>query len=286
MLDRSRFLIVSLVLAWPIALGCHSESSSVDSTHRSAVLRLATTTSARDSGLLDQLLPTFEASAACRVDLIAAGTGAALRLGEAGDVDVVIVHARQLEEAFMSAGHGVRRETFMYNRFVLLGPAADPASIRGLDAIAAMKRIAQTESPFVSRGDQSGTHRRESWLWQQAGGRDDWSQYMESGQGMGPTLLIADEKGAYVLADQGTFLKYRDKVDLVSLAADSDVMQNPYSVISVNPQKHDGIDSQLADRFVDYLIAEPTQRRIDTYQIDGETLFVPLQLKTPSAAPN
>ena len=181
------------------------------------MLRLATTTSTRDSGLLDQLLPVFEEAHHCRVDVIAVGTGAALKLGESGDVDVVMVHARTAEEAFMQAQHGIRHEEFMYNDFVLLGPENDPAEIRGMEPIAAMKRIATRKHRFVSRGDDSGTHKREMSLWKQAKVKSGWREYLECGQGMGPTLVIANNQIGYTLADMGTFLNLGKRIDLVPL---------------------------------------------------------------------
>jgi tungstate transport system substrate-binding protein len=242
------------------------------------VLRLATTTSTRDSGLLDELLPVFEEANRCRVDVVAVGTGAALKLGEAGDADVVMVHARKAEEAFMQAGHGVRHEEFMYNDFVLLGPEQDPAGIRNVEPVEAMKKIAEGQHGFVSRGDDSGTHKRELSLWDKAGGRSDWDAYLEAGQGMGPTLIMADEKQVYVLADMGTFLNLRDKISLVPLAAPAESLQNPYAAVVVNPEKHEKINRKLADAFVDFLISGQAQRLIAGYQIAGQQLFYPTRL--------
>jgi tungstate transport system substrate-binding protein len=242
------------------------------------VLRLATTTSTRDSGLLDELLPVFERSHNCRVDVIAVGTGAALRLGEAGDVDVLLIHARTAEEAFMAAGHGIRHEELMYNDFVLLGPKDDPAGVRGLDPIEAMRKIAESKQRFVSRGDDSGTHKRELSLWGKAGGRPAWDDYLEGGQGMGPTLMMAGEKQSYVLADRGTYLNFRDKISLVPLAAAAESLRNPYAVIAVSPQKHEKINSRLADALVDFLISDEAQRLIADYRISGQQLFYPTRI--------
>ena len=197
---RSRRSIWAWALLLICCCGCGSEC--VDAPER---LLLATTTSTRDSGLLDLLLPPFEKQHQVRVDVIASGTGKALKLGEMGDVDVLFVHARQAEDAFMSAGHGIRREDVMFNTFELLGPPTDPAGVRGLEASAALQKIAAAGAPFLSRGDDSGTHKRELQLWQ-ANDKPlpDWPSYRESGQGMGATLTIADEKSAYVLTDRGT----------------------------------------------------------------------------------
>jgi tungstate transport system substrate-binding protein len=236
------------------------------------VLRLATTTSTRDSGLLDVLLPVFERASGCRVDVVAVGTGAALQLGEAGDADVVLVHARQAEEAFVQAGHGVRHEEFMFNDFVLLGPEQDPAQIRGADPAAALAKIAAAGAVFLSRGDDSGTHKREMGLWAEAGLQPDWDGYLEVGQGMGPTLIMADEKQGYVLADRGTYLHFRDKVQLVPLSGPAAGLRNPYAVITVNPEKHQKINAPLAEAFVDFLISGPAQQLIADYRVAGQPL--------------
>jgi tungstate transport system substrate-binding protein len=210
--------------------------------------------------------------------VVAVGTGAALRLGEAGDADVLLVHARQAELAFMAANHGVRHEEFMYNDFLLLGPGDDPAEIRDIDPVEALNKIAAADQTFVSRGDDSGTHKRELSLWEQAGGRPDWKEYLESGQGMGPTLVMADEKRGYVLADMGTYLKFQDKVDLVPLAAAAESLRNPYAVIVVNPDKHEKINDELAGALVEFLISDEAQQLIDGYQVAGQQLFHPTRL--------
>jgi tungstate transport system substrate-binding protein len=241
-------------------------------------LRLATTTSTRDSGLLELLLPDFQQANHCRIDVVAVGTGAALKLGEAGDADVVMVHAREAEEAFMAAGHGVRREPFMYNYFVLLGPEADPAKIRDVDPIAALARIAEGNHQFVSRGDDSGTHKRELSLWKETEIKPDGEWYIEAGDGMGRTLVMADEMQAYVLADMGTYLKFREKIDLVPLAKTTEELRNPYAVMVVNPNKHKQVQTELAEKLVDYLIAAEAQQAIAGYRVNGQQLFFPTRL--------
>ena len=240
------------------------------------VLRLATTTSTRDSGLLDVLLPPFEEANHVRVDVIAAGTGKALKLGEMGDVDVVFAHAREAEEAFMAAGHGVRREDVMYNTFELLGPQGDPAGIRSMDAVAALQEIANTGATFVSRGDDSGTHQRELQLWQAGGAKPDWTGYRETGQGMGASLVIADQLSAYILADRGTFLKFQDKVNLQPLAAQSSALRNPYGILVVNPDKHPSVCGDLANALVNYIISPAAQQRIANYRVADQQLFFSL----------
>lgn len=277
---RQRRWILSVACVPAALLGCFKDG---DLTHSSSppagALRLATTTSVRDSGLLDELLPEFERMHGCRVDVIAVGTGAALKLGEAGDADAVVVHAREAEEAFMDAKHGMRHEEFMVNDFVLLGPPDDPAEIRDVDPIDALTMIAAGMHPFISRGDNSGTHQRELQLWALAGVRPDWSAYVESGQGMGPALIMADEKRAYVLSDLGTYLNFADKIDLVPLAAKSGVMRNRYAAMVVNPEKHERINAKLAGALVDYLISDEVQRRIAAYRIGGCQLFRPTRLE-------
>lgn len=264
--------LVAAALATLLSTGCTERGDD-----RPQTLRLATTTSTRDSGLLDVLLPPFEAAHDARIDVIAAGTGKALKLGEAGDVDVVLVHARKAEEAFMAAGHGVRREEVMYNTFELLGPPDDPAKLRDLPPPAALKRIVEGGHRFVSRGDDSGTHKRELLLWQEAGGRPAWDEYVETGQGMGATLAIADQMRGYVLADRGTYQFFRRKIGLIPLAKQTPEMRNVYGIIVVNPDKHPAVQGGLAGELVDYFLAPATQQVIADYQVAGEALFVPLR---------
>lgn len=237
------------------------------------VLRIATTTSLRDSGLLELLIPVFERRHECRVDTIAVGTGAALKLGEAGDVDVLLVHARPAEEAFMKAGHGIRHEPFMHNFFLIAGPADDPAAVRGLSAGAAFRNIASSQQLFVSRGDGSGTHSRELSLWRTAGDLPDWKGYIESGRGMGATLVMADEMNAYVLTDQATWLRQSGQFQLVPLVTAVDGLRNPYAVIAVNPAVNTSINAALADDFVDFLLSKDVQKMIDGFSVNGRQMF-------------
>ena len=259
--------------------GGAEEVRSVQTTARS-VLRLAVTTSTHDTGLIEALVPLFEDQHTCRVDVIAVGSGKALRLGERGDVDVVLVHAQPDEDQFMSAGHGVRREDVMYNRFELLGPVADPAGIKGMEVTEALQRIVVGKHRFVSRGDDSGTHKRELSLWRE----DDedmpsgWDNYMESGQGMGATLVMADQMKAYPLSDRGTYIAFKNKIDLVPLIPASEPLINPYGIMTVNPGKNDRIQHDLANAFVDFIISPETQWIVGDFRLAGETLFHPLHL--------
>ncbi len=249
------------------------------------VLRLATTTSTEDSGLLEAILPDFEEEFNARVDVVAVGTGQAVELGEAGDADVILVHARSREDAFVADGHGTARFDVMYNDFILVGPADDPAGIQGLESASdALNAIAETESPFASRGDDSGTHSKERSLWEAAGlpsdPEADW--YDSLGQGMGDTLRYADETGAYTITDRGTFLSQRDNLpNLVIMVGGESIeengdlsLYNPYGVIPVNPDKGN-INSDLANAFVEWITSVETQSVIAEFGSDtyGQPLF-------------
>lgn len=247
-------------------------------------LRLASTTSTRDSGLLDVLLPVFEQQNDCKVTLIAVGTGAALKLGRDGEADVVLVHACSAEEEFMDAGHGVRHESVMHNFFLIAGPADDPAKVKGLAAAEAVRKIAESQQPFVSRGDDSGTHKRELEIWKQAGGRPAWDGYIESGQGMGQSLIMADEKNAYILTDEGTWIKQSADFRIVPLVSGAEHLKNPYGVMVVDPGKHPAINAKLAEAFVDFLISERAQRLIADYRANEQPLFHPDRLPAQEPA--
>jgi tungstate transport system substrate-binding protein len=237
-------------------------------------LRLATTTSTENSGLLAELIPPFEQANDCKVDVIAVGTGKAIKLGETGDVDVVLVHARTLEDKFVAEGYGVDRRDVMYNDFVILGPAADPAGIAGLkDAAEALVKIAAAKATFVSRGDQSGTHVKERELWTAGGVEPAGDWYLEAGLGMGEVITMATERLGYSLADRGTYLAYKDKTDLKVLVEGDERLFNPYGVIAVNPEKHPHVKFQLAQKFSDYLVSPEGQAVIAAYPRGGDPLF-------------
>lgn len=239
-------------------------------------LRMSTTTSTENSGLLRVLLPPFEKECGCIVDVIAVGTGKALKLGEAGDVDVVFVHARKLEDRFVANGYGVDRRDVMYNDFVLLGPAPDPAGIGGAgSAPEAFRRIASAKAAFVSRGDESGTHQKEKEIWRSAGIAPMGGWYLEAGQGMGEVINMATQKRGYTLSDRGTYIAYRKKTDLVILHQGDPTLRNPYGVIAVNPARFPSAKYGLARKFIEFVTGEEGQRIIAEYRIDGEPLFFP-----------
>lgn len=240
------------------------------------VLRLATTTSTEASGLLAELHPPFETTHSVRIHVISVGTGKALRLGEQGDVDVVLVHAPEAEEAFVAAGHGIDRRYVMGNDFVLLGPAADPAAAAAAaDAPQALARIAAARTGFISRGDESGTHKLEQVLWAKAGIRPAGRWYMAAGQGMGAVLKMADDKQAYTLSDRGSYLAYRDKIALTVVHEGDPRLDNPYHVIAVNPQRHPHVNAALARRYMDFLTGPEGQALIGAFRLHGEALFHP-----------
>jgi tungstate transport system substrate-binding protein len=242
-------------------------------------LRLATTTSTENSGLLGYLLPAFEKHSGMPVHVIAVGTGKALRIARAGDVDVVMVHARPAEQRFVAEGHGVHRREFMYNDFVVVGPGDDPAGIASTDSVAkALHRIAASGSRFVSRGDDSGTHKKELALWEMAGVKPATDWYVESGLGMGKVLQMASELDAYTLTDRGTWLAYRGHLELALLLQGDPPLFNPYGVIAVNPQRHPHVNYAGATALIDWLASTQGQEMIARYSVDGQVLFHPLLL--------
>lgn len=239
-------------------------------------LRMATTTSTENSGLLSVLNPVFEKKYDAEVDVIAVGTGKALKLGENGDVDIVFVHAPQAEKRFVEAGFGVNRAAVMHNDFVIVGPAGDPAGVGATDsAVGALQAIREAQSTFVSRGDDSGTHKKEMQLWQEAGlePADDW--YLAIGQGMGAVLQVAEDRQAYALTDRGTFIAYKDKVELEVLSEGDETLFNPYHIIAVNPERHPHVKYDLATDYIDFVTSEQGQKIIKDYRMKGQQLFYP-----------
>lgn len=267
------------------------------------VLKMSTTTSTQSSGLLDVLLPEFEHDSGVRIKVIAKGTGAAIRDGEEGDVDLIFVHAKEREEAFVRNGFGTKRFPVMHNDFVLLGPAEDEAGIKGnKNAADALGAIAKKKALFISRGDDSGTHTKEQALWKASGihlvevkqervtkgiekqislqyPADSQRWYISIGQGMGKVITYADEKRAYTLADRGTFIKYKfgksSSIDLEVLVDGDFNMINPYGVIPVNPQKHPHVQYEMAMQFVQWLTGPRGQKLIGDYRLEGKQLFYP-----------
>jgi tungstate transport system substrate-binding protein len=258
-------------------------------------LVLATTTSTDNSGLLNEILPDFETRYGADVEVIAVGTGQAIQLGENGDADVILVHARSREDAFVKTGYGVNRQDVMYNDFVIVGPAADPAGIKGMtDVAAGMANIAGTGSTFISRGDDSGTHIKEQGLWQASGVplveaasiksagqtfvKPEGEWYLSVGQGMGATLTVADEQQAYTLSDRATYLaRTLEGIDLEILVEGDSRLFNPYGVIAVNPDLHPTVNTVGVQAFIEWLTSIETQQLISQFGVDqfGQPLFVP-----------
>lgn len=244
------------------------------------VLTMATTTSTDNSGLLDELIPPFEEKFDVRVDVVAVGTGAAIELGRNGDADIVFVHAREAEDEFVASGYGVNRRDVMYNDFVILGPPSDPADIKETEtAVEAFRKIKEKEAEFVSRGDDSGTNKKELSIWDSAEIDPEGSWYLESGQGMGPSINMADELAAYILADRGTYLAYSGDVDLEIVNSGDPELFNPYGIIPINPAYHTHVNYQLAMAFTGYVTSQKGQQIINNYMRYDEQLFYPSAIK-------
>ena len=260
-------LVVGALMSWTPALA--QDKSIV----------VASTTSTQDSGLFGHILPLFKAKTGIDVKVVAQGTGQALDTARRGDADVVFVHAKPQEEKFVAEGFGVKRFDVMYNDFVVIGPKSDPAKIKGgRDVLAAFKAISAAGSPFVSRGDKSGTHAAELTLWKAAGldpagSKPAW--YREIGQGMGAALNTAGAMGAYVLSDRGTWLSFKNRGDLEIVVEGDKRLFNQYGVILVNPEKHPHVKKELGQQFIDWVISSEGQNAIKSYTIDGKQLFFP-----------
>jgi tungstate transport system substrate-binding protein len=242
-------------------------------------ITVASTTSTEQSGLFKHLLPVFEKKTGIQVRVVALGTGQALDLARRGDADVVFVHAKSAEEKFLAEGHGVKRLPVMYNDFVLIGPKSDPAKIAGSkDILDALKKIRDAGAPFVSRGDRSGTHIAELDLWKAAGtdiAKDKGPWYRDTGQGMGPALNTASSMGAYLLADRGTWLAFKNRGELAILVEGDKRLFNQYGVMLVNPEKHASVKRGEGQAFVDWVVSPEGQKTIADYRINGEQLFYP-----------
>lgn len=256
-----------------LSLPLHSAQAGAEP---AGIIRLATTTSTDNSGLLRALLPHFERSSGYRVHVIAVGTGKALRMGRDGDVDLVLVHSREAEGRFVQEGAGEQRFSVMYNDFVLLGPADDPAGVRqAKTADQAFRRLAGGRGLFISRGDDSGTHRKELALWKSAGVQPRGSWYREAGQGMGKVLQMAGELGAYTLADRGTWLAYRSRLPLAVVHQGDPLLFNPYGIIAVNPHRHPHVNHAGALALIRWLTGREGQSRIASFRIADRQLFTP-----------
>lgn len=260
------FSLTSL-LAVALTLG----SSAVQAQTPSIVM--ASTTSTEQSGLFSHLLPAFKQASGIDIKVVALGTGQALDTGRRGDADVLFVHDQMAEEKFVAEGFGVKRYPVMYNDFVLVGPANDPAKTRGKDIVSALQKVANTQAGFVSRGDKSGTHAAELRFWKQAGLDNKGTGYKECGCGMGPALNIASSTGAYALTDRGTWLNFKNRQDLQVLVEGDKSLFNQYGVMVVNPAKHAHVKADLAQKFVDWVISPAGQASINGYKIGGEQLF-------------
>lgn len=282
-------LILAMMFLVGVMAGCGNQAAQEEKTPDKAAdqaapapenpkLKLATTTSTQDSGLLDVLKPEFEKDTGYELQIIAVGTGAAIELGEKGDVDVLLVHSRKAEDEFVAAGYGVNRKDVMYNDFLIIGPENDPAGIKGeKDALAAMKKIVDAKATFVSRGDDSGTHKKELSVWEKAAITPQGDWYKSVGKGMGDTFRMANEMKAYTLIDRATFLALKDKYQLVSMVEGDASLLNPYGVIAVNNEKYPNTNFEGANAFINWMVSAKGQKMIGEYGADkyGQQLFVP-----------
>src|SRR5262245_36304767 len=266
---------MSMILAFlAIVLGVHGGTAA-----QSNIVILSTTTSTQDSGLLDVLVPMFEKKTGLSVKTISVGTGQALALAARGEADVTLAHAPSVEKKYVDEGKMRNRRLVMYNDFVIIGPEADPAKIKGTkSAVAALKKIAAGGARFVSRGDKSGTHTLELNLWKKSGETPKAPWYIESGQGMGATLGIADDRQAYTLTDRATLLAFSKRVKLVTMVEGDRPLLNIYSVMEVNPENGPRVNAQGGKAFADFMLAPETQAVIKTFGVDkyGQPLFVPI----------
>jgi tungstate transport system substrate-binding protein len=268
MLGRRELITIAAIVLAIVAAGAEDRS-----------IVVASTTSTQDSGLFEHILPLFKAKTGIEVKVLAQGTGQALDTARRGDADVVFVHAKAAEEKFLAEAFGVKRYPVMYNDFILVGPASDPAGVKGThDIVAAFKAIKEKEAAFISRGDRSGTHIAELNLWKLAGidiAAEQGPWYKDIGQGMGAALNAASATNAYVLSDRGTWLSFKNKGDLVIAVQGDKRLFNQYGVMLVNPQKHLHVKKELGQQFIDWLISPAGQKAIADYKINGEQLFYP-----------
>src|SRR6478736_5567974 len=267
----SRRHLIAIAASLVVAVSAYAQDKSIV---------VASTTSTEDSGLFKHILPLFKAKTGIDVKVVAQGTGQALDTGRRGDADVLFVHAKPQEEKFIADGAGVKRYPVMYNDFILVGPKSDPAGIKNMsDVTEALKAIKAKDAPFISRGDRSGTHAAELELWKAAGidvGKDKGPWYKEIGQGMGAALNTASASNAYVLADRGTWLSFKNRGDLDILVAGDKRLFNQYGVMLVNPEKHPHVKKALGQAFIDWLVSPEGQKAIADYKINGQELSSPM----------
>ena len=257
-----------------IGMALISSAMISDTVEATEVIKLATTTSTDNSGLLRAILPTFEAESGYKVQVIATGTGKALKLARQGDVDVVMTHAPAAEAKFVNEGYGTTPRGIMENDFVVLGPKNDPAKMAGSkDVVEAFKKVANTKNTFISRGDNSGTNMKELAIWKQASVTPDFSGYTSIGQGMGKTLLMANEKQAYTLTDRGTFVAYKSKLDLAITFEGGAALANPYQIMLISAEKYPDLNHQGAKALSDWFISPKAQQMINDFKVQGEQLF-------------
>lgn len=263
-----------LMWQWMLCITCWL--GQMQSLHAQTVLRLSTTTSTDNSGLLKAIIPQFEKETGIKVHVIAAGSGKALELGKNGDVDAVLVHAREAEEQFVAAGFGVDRRDVMHNDFVLVGPVPDPAGIKKEgDLLAALKRLIDSKARFISRGDRSGTELMELSYWKRLGQKPGTPQYVSAGSGMGEVLMMAAEMQAYTLSDRATYLAYQAKSGLQIVFEGDTRMRNPYGVMAVNPARFPDIHYKEAKAWIDWLVSERGRAAIAGFKIGGAQVFFP-----------
>lgn len=271
---KTRFALLLFLFA---VFGCQQAKEEPQEPAAASII-LATTTSTQDTGLLDVLLPMFRQESGIEVKVVAVGSGQAMKLGRDGNADVLLTHSPAAESKFMGDGFGLQRYTVMHNDFLLVGPADDPAETQGhKSAAAALARIAGREAPFVSRGDDSGTHRKEMDIWKKAGLTPGGAWYLQCGQGMAQALRIANEKRAYTLTDRGTFLAHRKKLELVPIVEGDPLLLNRYAVILLNPEKYPHLNHTAARRFADFMRRADVQKTIGAFGVAefGQPLFFP-----------
>ena len=283
-------LTLSILLILTLLVGCAPKETSQDAEKPNednnaaekvnGSIILSTTTSTQDSGLLDYLLPKFEEETGIEVKVVAVGTGKALQMGKDGEADILLVHAKESEEEFVGEGHGLERHDVMYNDFILVGPKDDPLKLKENspnNILEGLKSIAETQTKFVSRGDDSGTHKKELSIWKEAGIEPEGEWYISTGSGMADVLKIADEKGAYTITDRATYLSMRDNLELDVIIEGDKNLFNQYGIIPVNPEKNDKINAEGAKIFMDWILSEDTQKLIGEFGVEefGMPLFVP-----------